>query len=225
MDKITKEKLDAFISMHSSKLDSDLIDFVYNHFDEYLDGETQIDLLAQVAYEIGLKPKRGTIYEDYFKFLSDTFGLERDILEVGCGYFPAFASMIDKYQQEKGVGSIEAYDPYLVVAKEGKIKLHQKLFETLDNDKITLVTSIFPCEGSMTIIDEASKHNVEYSILMCECTPQKDFEWLYPFYTSPDMWLHRVHKHAQDMLPEDKELKVSFIDHADTPIIYTKRKR
>ena len=49
--------------------------FVEEKMESFLEGECQIDLLAQIAYAIGEKPKKGSIYEDYFEFLKKTFGL------------------------------------------------------------------------------------------------------------------------------------------------------
>ena len=224
MEKDKEEKLIEFLIKYKDQLDEDLIRFVEEKMESFIEGDCQIDLLAQIAYAIEAKPKKGSVYDDYFEFLKSNFGLEQDILEVGCGYYPAFASMIDDYQKEKRSGSIEAYDPHLLVTKQGNIKLHRCMFETLQNDKITLITSIFPCEGSLTIIDEASKNNIDYSILMCECVPESESYYM-PFYMSSDMWLNRVYRYAKDSVTSDRTIEVDHIEHADTPIIYSKRKR
>ena len=217
-----KDKLELFFNKYRENFSEEEMEYVYENMENFLNGGTHIDLLAQIAYAIGEKPQNGDLYEQYFSFLKNHYDLNGDILEVGCGMYPAFAAMIDEYQQKSNKGTIEVYDPLIITSKLGRIKINKSEFDSeSDIKKFSLVTSIFPCRVSMDIVEKACKEDKDFSILMCECVPgQYNFQMM-----SSNYWQDFIYRSAKSRCRDTREVGIDYIDKVYTPIIYSKRKR
>lgn len=224
MEKSIENKLKAFLEMYSNDFDDRQKEFILNNMESYLSGEVTIDLLAEVAYAINEEPKNGNIYREYLEFLKSHYDICGDVLEVGCGSYPAFASILDKHQTKSGKGTIEVYDPEVIVSKLGNIKINREKF-TSDTEvgKYSLVTAMFPCDPTIDLIRKANASDKDFAILLCECVPTNGF--IYNPYYSPYMWHNHVYNVAKESVQEDRIIDVAYIDKVDTPIIYSKRKR
>jgi len=101
--------------------------------------------------------------------LKEYFSLEQDILEIGCGHFPAFARLIDEEQQSLKKGAITAYDPVLVTENLGSIDLNKKLLTDEDVSGFDLLVSTFSCDATNKVLAVAKENKLPYFLHMCNC--------------------------------------------------------
>lgn len=224
MPKELELKLKDFFRKYKKHFDDYMISYVYENILDFLNGGDQVDLLSQVAYAIGEKPKSGQFMHDIFlSFLKDYNGLDQDIFEVACGMYPILADKIDKYQQESGKGTITACDPLLITTRVGNIKLSRKFFtEKTDIQNFSLITGFFPCEATLKIIENANYNDKDFTVALCGCTHFNDF---YFYMTSSfERWKNHVYSTAKETLKSGRTLDITSLDGIEYPIISSKRK-
>ncbi|MBE6150334.1 MAG: hypothetical protein E7162_00755 [Firmicutes bacterium] len=162
----------------------------YGRVSEIEDLEYEMDLMTYIKYYYAdsyYEPRRGENAffqmfsaidglegrDPYFQTMQEIeqeFGLDRDIVEVGCGMFPSLARIIAKRQQEIGKGTITAYDPELVTKVVDGVNLVRGHFTlTTPIPKNALIIGRKPCEATEVMIKSASKNNAELFLKLCDC--------------------------------------------------------
>lgn len=129
-------------------------------------------IFQQIFSAIDALPSERNPYYQMMSRIEKEYGLERDIVDVSCGYYPALSHEILKRKKELGIekGTITAIDPKLVVKTLDGINLVK--------DKFTLATPLpkdilligrKPCDATETIVRASSVKNLEFYIQLCGC--------------------------------------------------------
>lgn len=126
--------------------------------------ERNSGISASVYSCLDLLPRKDDIYKEYASYISDRYSLDQDILEIGCGCFPALARQLDKIQSSKG--TITAYDPFLCVFKQGGVRLVNKAFDVVDKlDDYSLVIAIHPPRNIVPLVCDINERGIDFSFL------------------------------------------------------------
>ena len=162
----------------------------YGRVSEIDDLEYEMDLMTYIKYYYAdsyYEPRRGENAffqmfsaidglegrDPYFQTMQEIeqeFGLDRDIIEVGCGMFPSLARIIAKRQQEIGKGTITAFDPELVTKIVDGVNLVRERFTlTTPIPKNALIIGRKPCEATEVMIKAASQNDAELFLKLCDC--------------------------------------------------------
>lgn len=189
-------------------------DFIINNF--YNEIGSKSSIINSIKSYLNLSTNAFDIYRSYFEFLKNNYDLTGNILEVASGPFPTISKYIDDYQKEKNKGSIEAYDPILVNATLGNIKLNKKRFD--DNIVLSdknLIFSMAPCSFTKELISISNKNKKDFSILLCSC--------LFNHFRSQDEYLKYLLRYSMMSNKDDSIINITYLDGDDKyPIIYKK---
>lgn len=221
------EQMEYFLAAYEDSYDEDALDFIRENYLEYYKKGIRIDIIDQALVAIDLLPDDVNLYKRYLEFLKERYSLDQDILEVGCGRFPAFSKYVDNVQSQTGKGTITAYDPDLITTTFGNIKLYKKAFD--ENTKISdysLITSVRPCEATLSLIQRANEEDKDFSILTCGCT---HFPPIYLDYyrctPTREEWRHYLIERATKNLPKGRTIDIDFIKGTENPIISSRKKQ
>lgn len=160
-------------------------------------------------------------------FINEKYGLNQDILEVGSGFFPTLAEKIDTYQQSINKGSITAIDPLLIPTSLGNVKLYKSSFSSnMSLKNYTLVTSMYPCESTVRIIESANAQDKDFSLLTCGCTHFSDYELYYGGYSTVEDWQNYLYRLAKKTSKSDRIIDIDYLNDKEvtTPIISSRKK-
>lgn len=227
MRKISYEMLDKYLEMcsgYSEESKEHLIQSLNRN-----DAETSIGTdYSQMLQYFRMIPNAENSYRMFFNFLLKKYDLKTDILEVGCGVYPALSELIDEYQQKEKRGTITAYDPILATPKCGNIHLYKKAFDTsIDVSKYSLIIGLYSCEAALDIIKIANENDKDFSIVLCPC---KQLQITDLKYFNFDLWNKYVIRKAKENLDSSRKIEVSKLTlksmkKAPSTIIYSKKKK
>lgn len=167
----------AYLEMSSDEefywLEESVSSFLLRNFvSAYYEPMVGDSMFQQIFSGIDALPNERNPFYQMMQRIEKEYGLDRDIIDVGSGAFPALAYEISKRRKELGIkkGSITAFDPRLAVETLDGI--------TLVKDKFTLATPLpksalivgrKPCESTETIVRKSSINNLEIYIQLCHC--------------------------------------------------------
>jgi len=217
------KELEMYFSIYEDEYTKDELEFIRDNFVKFYKEEIHIDIISQIFVALGIKTNDDK-YKKYLEYLKSRYQLDKNILEVACGHFPALAKYIDEYQKEIKSGTITAYDPRLVTTKYGKINWYKKLFdESIDISNISLITGMFPSEATTKIIELANAKNKDFSVLTCGCAhlPEEEF-FYYPAHIFS--WQNYLYRLAKKDLDSSRTIDIDYIDGIDTPVISSRKK-
>lgn len=160
-------------------------------------------------------------------FINEKYGLNQDILEVGSGFFPTLAEKIDTYQQSTNKGSITAIDPLLIPTSLGNVKLYKSSFSSnMSLKNYTLVTSMYPCESTVRIIESANAQDKDFSLLTCGCTHFSVYELYYGGYSTVEDWQNYLYRLVKETSKSDRIIDIDYLNDKEvtTPIISSRKK-
>lgn len=216
-----------YIDIYGSRYDDIDKEYIINNFFKCLK-EDSPDILNQIYYDLKVF-KYGELYYDYYiDRINTLYGLNRNIIEVGCGYNPSVSKEISRLQLKLGNGTVTAYDPLLLNTKTDikNLKLCKESFsEITDVSKFNLMIGIMPCNITEKMIESAAKNNLDLYLAMCGCVHNNSF----PFPISPRYYQNYIINYAKALYEnsKDKKIEVEFLPlqyDIDYPIIYTKKK-
>lgn len=138
----------------------------------YNDPRIGESIFQQIFAGIGALDDKYNPFRQMVLRLEEEYGLDRDFIEVGCGFFPALAYELAKRKSELGIekGKIIAYDAKLVTTTLSGVTLIKKNFEAstvVAPD--TIIIGRRPCEGTEAIVRSGAANNVEIYIQLCSC--------------------------------------------------------
>lgn len=169
-------------------------------------------LLEAIYSYLELIPYSKDRYRWFANFISDVYGTDGNILEVGCGIFPALAFYLDELQRRRGKGTITAYDPYLFKGQLGNVKAVRKKFDEKESLKnYDLIIGMKPCNATSMIIRRANDAIKPFAIIQCDCSHEGDY-----------------YDEADETLPRDMILNEILLPHSYevySPLIYTQNIR
>lgn len=199
------------------------LNYIYKQFGK----KNVLCILRQIYASLGMLNDDENEYLQVYNFLSKNFDLGCNILEVGCGSFPALASYIDKHQRKIGNGTITVMDPELSVKKFGNIKLIKDSFMFGDDiSKYDLIISQSPCLK----IDEVSAAAIEkeknFFVTLCNCILER-YPNLVDYYYDDDNFdpifeqlLSEMHTYNNYLENKNLQLKSGSLFYNDGEIKY-----
>lgn len=198
--------INAFLNRYGDKYPKEVLEYIKTCIkNECINSDT----LKQIYSSVGLiNPK----YDLYFQFLNkikEKFGIDKNILEVGAGFYPALSEKIDKQQNLIGKGTITAYDPNLIVNNLGNINLNKEYFNSqtpLNN--IDLIVAVWPCHATEDIIKISCNNNIDFSIVLCNCIHHID-----DAYKNIRSWQEYIYEFGKNSISKDKILELDYIDN------------
>lgn len=159
-------------------------------------------------------------YSRFLKELKARFDINKKLLEVGCGYYPAFA---EKLAKEQTRGSIDAIDPCVVTENVKGVNVKKECFtQNYDISKYDLIYGIRPCEATFEMIISANRANKDLFLQACGCG--KVVSSRVAIKCSMDMWLKFVESLLKQTTPKNREYKIEYTSSSETPFIYTRKK-
>lgn len=188
-------------------------------------GET---VFSQIFSAIDALPKEKNPYFQMANRIEEEYGLDKNIVEVGGGRFPALAYEIQKRQAKLHKGSITVYDPALAVLELEGIQLVKKPFSSATPLlKTDLVVGQKPCKATESIIRVANKNSIPFYIELCSCDHTPGTQ-IYPMIPFENKWQWYVEKVTRDTLPSYLEVEKSTTKDAlsgeELAVVKTKRR-
>lgn len=134
-------------------------------------------IFALVYLHCGILSEKHNIYQAYLNYLVKTYPnfYNKNILEVGCGEYPAFVELIaTEIHKNKANGTITGIDPAVILSKLDIMGKQNDLYQeefcaTTDISDKDLLLGILPCDATTTIINKACSEEKEMSIMPCKC--------------------------------------------------------
>ena len=126
------------------------------------------DVIRAIFEELGLNRLLvNDYYKSFIECMKSETGIDKNLLEVGCGILPSLANRISK---EQTCGSVTAMDPRVIEAYDGNIGTIKKEF-TLDTDvsNYDLIYGFYPCQATPTMIKSSFKNDKDLFLEMCGC--------------------------------------------------------
>lgn len=221
------KKLEEYLKEYGHGYDSKALAFIRDNFLRYYHDFEHIDILSQIYSHISVLSDDRDVYKKFMNFINEKYGLNQDILEVGSGFFPILAEKIDTYQQSINKGSITAIDPLLIPTSLGNVKLYKSSFSSnMSLKNYTLVTSMYPCESTVRIIESANAQDKDFSLLTCGCTHFPDYELYYGGYSTVEDWQNYLYRLAKKTSKSDRTIDIDYLSDKEvtTPIISSRKK-
>lgn len=133
-------------------------------------------IYAEIMAHCGILPNRFNYYSNIFENIKQSHNdiLDKNILDVGCGHYPAFVEMVAReiHEKEKN-GRIDGIDPKLIITSINNLKnttLFKDQFTNNTNiDNYDLLTGIMPCEATEELIRKACTEEKELVLIPCGC--------------------------------------------------------
>ena len=168
---------DTYVKMSSEEefywLEESVPSFLLRNFiSAYYEPMVGDSMFQQIFAGIDALPNERNPFYQMMKRIEEEYGLDRDIVDVASGTFPALAYEISKRRKELGIkkGSITAFDPRLAVTKLDGITLVKSNFLLgTPVSQETLLVGRKPCEATEIMIRKSSIQNLEFYIQMCHC--------------------------------------------------------
>ncbi len=163
MDKLkTIKKISAYVDEKGYDISANEKELLMKNV--FYDFGRNVGLAASASSCLDLLPKNKDAYREYASYLAERYSLNQNVLEAECGRFPALSHHLAKFQA--GRGTITAFDPLLVIAKEDNVQLSRSRFGYEDyKDDYNLVTSMYPSKMLLPIIIFLNERGIDYSFL------------------------------------------------------------
>ena len=223
IDKVYK----AFLSKYEKKYSESALNYIKEHFYEFINDLDAPDILLQLYTEFGILGDNNR-YQEYLNMLEKNFDIRGNILEVGGGFIPSFASLLASKQLKLNSGTITVYDPNLIIEspKYKNITLvKDEVNSNFDVSKFDTIVGIMPCSAYETILNLACKNKKNFFLAMCGC-------FHFDFYNSMIYGNKNYSKYvidlAKSLLKEynNGELHIEKLNdnfNIDYPILYNKK--
>lgn len=218
---IVRKNFDDYMKQYGDLYPEGCREFIMSHFlDESFEIEYYPDVMHQIYAKVGAYEYITNFYDLCIDEIKKYYSLDQHILDVGCGFYPAFAERVQRLQHD---GSVTAMDYDLLTTEHGDIKLIKSTFtEDTNLSKYNLVLGIMPCEATVPMIKNANKSDKDLFIQLCGCT---HFEFVNPFMpVTLDMWYGYLDHIVKSTLPDSREYDIYQPDWAEYPIIKTMKK-
>lgn len=219
---LEKQKIKEFIDRYGKLYPKETLEFILNTIDDDIERVSYYDVVRQIYSVLGIIPNNRDLYVQFVDYIHRTYGLERNILEIGGGLYPALAYHINQKQMHLEGGSITVYDNRLITEELDNIKLYKQEF-TLKNDisNYDLIIGMMPCDATELIIRSAGANNKEFAVAMCGCVHLN-----YPDYCYND-YIEYIQSLARDCVDNAHYAAINYFPEECNnpyPIISSKRK-
>lgn len=216
--------LNEFLNKYKDQYPQAAIEYITNNFGKRLPLNNP-DILNQVYDALGMFKEENT-YLAYLKLLEQYFDISSNILEIGGGFYPAFATHIRDRQLQTKKGTITIYDKMLVTQNLPHIKLVKQDFKIQDTvAPYDLLVGILPCEATTLIIKKANEENKNFFIVLCNCT---HFSRQYLMFNRPTLenWRKYLKEIFDSTKKDNEEMLVldSPTKHTDYKVLIKRQK-
>ena len=165
-------------------------------------------------------------YLAYLKLLEQHFDISSNILEIGGGFYPAFATHVRDRQLQTKKGTITVYDKMLVTQDLPHMKLVKQDFKIQDSvAPYDLLVGILPCDATTLIIKKANEENKNFFIVLCNCT---HFSRQYLMFNRPTLenWRKYIKEVFDSTKKDNEEMLVldSPTEYTDYKVLIKKQK-
>lgn len=214
-------KLADFMFKYGDKYDEDTRDKIFSYYlsDSDLFSNTDSDL-NQVYEATGIFDLFSrNIYSSFLEEMQKRFDINRHLLEVGCGKYPAFAEKLAKKQK---YGSIDAIDPDVVTKNIEGVNIRKEKFNRgYDISNYDMLYAIMPCEATFDMISLANLYDKDLFFLACSCYEVKMGRKSTKI--GKTNWLRLVEQILATTTPKSREYKIEQTDIFAQPLIYTRK--
>lgn len=213
------EYLDKYGSLYPEYV----YEFITNHFMgvEFFGG-IDIDVMSQIYEEVGVyEAINRSLYQSFLEYMNKYYDLDRNLLDVGCGFFPSFSKKVALSQKK---GSVKALDYDVITTEVPGIEVEKVRFDTkYDISNIDMIYGLEPCEATTDMIKVANAADIDLCICMCGCTHIKSS--YYNYEMNPyRMWLDCVIDVMKSTLPKSRKYEMEYTDFHRYPIFRTYKK-
>lgn len=218
------EKIDNLFSLYPNTYSREEMIHIYGGFrlgrvHNYVD-----DILQEVFDELELLEEENNIYNFFIDLLEKNYDINQHIVEVGGGRFSCLAKRIAKRQNS---GTVTVYDPKLIyreTSQKNLLTLKKSFDHNTDVTGVGIITGLFPCTATNTIIDVACANGIDFQIALCSCLI-RDKRLEYP--QIKEAYDHYIIEPARRKVENFGlgNLEVKYLDDygVNSPIIYTKK--
>lgn len=220
-----QKKFQVFLDKYGTKYMSDALHTIKENFGQNLE-RPPFDIMSQVYAALQALPEKYNYYNGVMEDLEKTFGIDRHIVEIGGGMYPAFAELVDQKQRKIKKGTITVYDPYLVPDKLGSIHLIKECFQ-MDTrlDNADLLVGLLPCQQTIPMVEKANHDHLEFYILMCGCTHFPNDYYMNYLPITEAAWHNYVYEVADRTKESTASLEVGYLpDQYEMPYPIIKKK-
>ena len=139
-----------------------LATFLNSMFSPYIDVSNQ--------FEEWFNINKYSKYTKFVKMIEDNFSLNRNIVEIGGGWFPSLAKNIALKQKKIERGTITTFDKNLKVSAGDNIILKKENVErNTDLSDYNLICALNSCTQTDLILELAFKYDKEFIVSLCNC--------------------------------------------------------
>lgn len=213
-----------FIIQYGFRYPIDTLKFIFEEFYNSIGSYETYSIIKQLYSELGICSEEDDIYYNHFEKIKRNFDLGCNVLDLSFSRIPTLANIIAKHQLKIGTGTITCYNPSLIYDnKYPNMRLCKEQFnDSIDISKYDLITSLYPCEASETVIEQAIKNKKDFYIALCGCN---HFKHNYNLISYQDFLL----KYTSQLVNkyDDGKLYVELLDEKfelPHPIVYNKKK-
>ncbi len=224
-----QQALNQYLQKYGQYYSKDAKSFIEQEFFHLLDSDIAPDILMQLYAKFKVLPKEKDIYYRFTDWIDKQYHIDKNILEIGGGYYPMLAKNISERQVKLQKGTITVYDPLLVTTKLENIKLYKTPFiNKTDISSYDLLVGISPCEATRTMIQSAIEYRKEFFIALCGCTHFDFYELSYIYGSYEEMykkWLETVYLLAKEQEKNGFKIYMEKEDFFPYPLIYSKKQK
>lgn len=220
-----KIKIEAFLQAHPDYYSEEEKKYIRECAAWGLYTDFSDALLRQIYAELDLMPDEHNIYLGFISLISNIYGLDKNIVEVGGGKIPSLAKYIALKQQ---TGTITVYDPSLVVTTTPHPNLILKkasFSKNLPELNPDLIIGFMPTSATEEMLEYAYQTKTNFLIALSDMTDAFDV------YEQDEIWTHWQQEIIYSASRKAEEnglgkLKILTLDKYDNPypIIYTNKK-
>lgn len=188
--------------------------------DNFLNPHTPIreasDVLNQIYEYLGIfKLEKDNAHDIFINLMRERMDINRNLLEVGCGYYPSLAKRIASMQK---YGSVTAIDPVVVTTDVEGIRVIKGCFtSSFGLEKYDMLYGLYPCDATIDMIELSSLYDKDLCILACDCcdTPFGELDM--------DEWIEYVDNLLKESVPSGREYAIENISSLEVPLITTRK--
>lgn len=219
-----RQKFDKFFRQYGHLYKKNTQKFIKEKFigEEFKAGN-YIDIMSQIYEEIGLMVKyERDLYSEYLTYLNEHYDINRHLLDVGCGHFPAFTKKVAALQTS---GSVKGIDDHLITTDIDGLILEKGVFDrSYDVSGIDMMYGLEPCDATVDMIRVANKNNLDLCIALCG---DIHFNFYISGLNQDDYrsWLAYLLTIMEASLPDNRDYDMELVDFFRYPIIITFKKK
>lgn len=219
-----KESLNEYIKKYGNLYPKEVLQYIKEHFlgMEFSLG-IAIDVMNQVYEEIGVNAfMERNLYTLSLDYLKKHYDINRRILDVGCGFFPAFSKKVANAQKS---GSVKAVDYDVITTDVPGIVVDKSTFnQDYDVSDIDFIIGLEPCEAAIDMITVANKNDLDLCLFMCGC-PHIETRFNYERSIAYQMYLNYVINTMEMTLPNNRDYDMEYPGFLPYPVFKTYRKK